>query len=90
MANLDQLFDIVSCQCPILLCSEFSCSDSCNAKVHINCSCPKENRIPELEVEFLNDQRRKSGSKGKLMIAGRDKVETARQQKLLLRKQKEE
>ena len=89
MANLDQLFDIVSCQCPILSCSEFSCSDSCKAKVHTNCSCPKEIRIPELELEFINDQRRKSGSKGKLMIAGRDKVETARQQKLLLRQQKE-
>ena len=71
MANLDQLFDIVSCQCPILSCSEFSCSD----KVHTNCSCPKEIRIPELELEFINDQRRKSGSKGKLMIAGRDKAE---------------
>ena len=90
LANLDQLFDIVSCQCPILSCSEFSCSDNCEAKVHINCTCPKEHKIPELELEFIYDQRHKSGSKGKLMIAGRDKRETARQQKLLLRQLKEE
>ena len=90
VASLDKLFDIVSCQCTILSCSEFSCSDNCKAGVHIDCSCPKETRIPELELEFIHDQRKKSGVKGRLMIAGRDMVETARQQKLLSRQLKEE
>ena len=90
LANLDKLFDIVSCQCPMLSCSEFGCSDDCKDRIHINCSCPKENRIPALELEFINDQRSKTGVKGKFMIAGRDKKETACQQKLLLRQQKEE
>ena len=61
LANLDKLFDIVSCQCPMLSCSEFGCSDDCKDRIHINCSCHKENRIPALELEFINDQRSKTG-----------------------------
>ena len=38
VASLDKLFNIVSCQCPILSCTEFSCSDDCKARVHIICS----------------------------------------------------
>ena len=89
MASLDKVFDIVSCQCPLLPCSEFSCSNDCKARVHIVCSCPKQSRIPELELEFIHDQRSKSGVKGKMMISREDKVETARQQKLLHRQLKE-
>ena len=63
VASLDKLFDIVSCQCTILSCSEFSCSDNCKAGVHIDCSCPKETRIPALELEFINDQRKNLVSK---------------------------
>ena len=87
--SLDRVFDIVGCHCPIMNCSEFSCTDGCKARVHIVCSCPKESKIPELELEFMHDQRSKTGVKGKLMIAGKDKVETARQQKLLQRQLKE-
>lgn len=79
--DLDQLFDILSCTCPIKTCAESSCSSSCTLRFHIKCSCPMESKIPYLELEFIYDQRTKTGVKGKLQIAGKDTVESARQRK---------
>ena len=80
MSFLDKLFNI-----SILLCSEVMCPTNCKLKVHIQCKCPKEFRIPELELEFIHDQRCKVGVKGKMMMGLMDAVETARQEKALQR-----
>ena len=85
LADLDKWFDICACHCPILPCSENSCPPECVARVHIKCGCPRESKIPELELEFIYDQRCKTGVKGKMMMLGIDAVETARQQKALQR-----
>ena len=85
LADLDKWFDICACHCPILSCSESSCPPECVARVHIHCSCPRESKIPELELEFIYDQRSKTGVKGKMMMLGVDAVETARQEKALQR-----
>jgi len=48
---MDQLFDISKCKCSIDL-------DSRVVKGKVLCSCPFENRIPAVELQFLLDQRR--------------------------------
>ena len=68
-----------------MTCSENSCPPDCVARVHIKCGCPRESKISELELEFIYDQRCKTGVKGKMMMLGIDAVETARQQKALQR-----
>ena len=89
VSNLDRLFDICSCHCQILSCVDSGCPTSCLARVHIACSCPKESKIPLLELEFIYDQRRKLGVRGKMMIGGKDAVETARLEKATKREEQE-
>ena len=83
--SLDKLFDISSCHCLILPCTEASCSDDCQKKVHIQCNCPREKKIPAMDLEFIYDQRMKHGVHGKFQIAGVDTIETTRQNKALER-----
>jgi len=65
-AKLDKLFDILNCRCQICFGSEFGCpADSgCRKEAHINCTCPKEMRIPVTELAFVKGQREKTGSIG--------------------------
>ena len=83
--SLDKLFDISSCHCLILPCSEGSCSDDCQMKVHIQCNCPLEKKIPVMDLEFIYDQRIKHGVHGRFQIGGIDTVKTTRQNKALER-----
>ena len=39
VSDLDRLFDICSCHCPILSCADSGCPTNCQANVHIKCSC---------------------------------------------------
>ena len=87
--SLDKLFDNCSCRCPILPCSEASCPGNCPAKVHSQCSCSLDKKIPVMDLEFMFDQRTKKGLHGKFMISGLDVVETVRQQKALEREELE-
>ena len=88
-ASLDKIFDILICTCPILSCEESSCSSSCFLKIHCNCKCPKDAKIPQLELQFIRDQRCKTGVRGKMQIGVRDAVETARQVKAAQREELE-
>ena len=81
LASLDKLFDICSCHCPILNCSEFTCSEVCKENVHIQCSCPAASKIPRLELEFMLDQRTKTDVHGKMQIGSKDCVESGRQER---------
>ena len=85
LEDLDRLFDICVCHCPILTCIEYSCQNDCQAKVHIDCSCTLDAKIPHMELEFMHDQRTKVGVKGRMMIGVIDAVETSRQEKALQR-----
>ncbi|KAG7164361.1 hypothetical protein Hamer_G003538, partial [Homarus americanus] len=53
--TLDTLFDILTCKCSIQLCSESNCSHSGKREnnSHIDCGCPREKKIPVLELEFI-------------------------------------
>ena len=77
--KLDYLLDIISCKCDIKRCAETECAPQCLSQVHINCTCPKQAKIPRLELSFVLAQRTKKGEKGEIMIAGADFVEDAKQ-----------
>ena len=61
--KLDRMFDIVSCQHPILLCAESGsgCAgpSSCNEGVHTLCSCKRKEKLPKLELQWLMSTREK-------------------------------
>ena len=84
------LFDILVCQCPINMCELSDCNTAqCEGGAHIFCSCPREYKIPSMELKFILDQREKIGFRGgEMQIGGADKVEAARQKKNLLRKKR--
>ena len=88
LEQLDKVIDILKCKCKIISCTEASCA-GCNAKAHINCSCPKDIKVPILELEFVLAQRTKVGDFSSLQIAGNDAKETKRQNKQLARKLQE-
>lgn len=87
---LDKLLDITTCSHTILLCEEpgSDCKEvkSCNFKAHIKCDCPRENKVPVMELQWLATQRAKIGEKSKLMMTTNDKAETERQKKAEKRK----
>ena len=87
-AKLDKLFDILNCKCKIVLCSEFGClaDAACKKESHINCTCPKEMKIPVKELAFIRGQRDKTGSFGPHQIGLPDVPEHNRQ----VKKQKRE
>ncbi|KAG7166056.1 hypothetical protein Hamer_G031261, partial [Homarus americanus] len=81
--TLDTLFDILTCKCSIQLCSESNCSHSGKREnnSHIDCSCPREKKIPVLELEFIKAQRTKAEGQGKTkkQIANAKKREQIRE-----------
>ena len=66
------------------------CADCifCKQNAHISCSCPREVKLPVLELSFLRAQREKEGEKGRMMIADAiDMKEQERKEKQLARKE---
>ena len=63
--KLDKLLDPLYCKCqPIQECSEVGClgskqKPSCLVGAHLTCSCPRDNKIPKLELLFVKSQREK-------------------------------
>ena len=59
--SLDKLFDLVKCQCEIADCVEenHNCSGA-----HFICSCPKLDKVPDMEAAWLKDERTKIRTKG--------------------------
>ena len=79
MEKLDRLLDILICKCAIKCCDEFGCSTICNRKVHIECTCSKEAKIPSMELAFIKAQLEKLGNVSSLQIGPTDFHETKRQ-----------
>ena len=70
---LDKLFDLMICQCDIEDCGE---EDHNCGGVHVMCNCELKNKVPQVELAWLKDQRDKIGTKGgKFFMSGVDKVE---------------
>ena len=47
-----EMMEFTKCQCPIKYCQESGC-DGCPKKVHINCTHPLNERLPEALLLFL-------------------------------------
>ncbi|KAG7177385.1 hypothetical protein Hamer_G016669, partial [Homarus americanus] len=79
--TLDTLFDILTCKCSIQLCSESNCSHSGKREnnSHIDCGCPREKKIPVLELEFIKAQRTKAEGQGSMQMGLIDYSETKKQ-----------
>ncbi|KAG7168378.1 hypothetical protein Hamer_G002406 [Homarus americanus] len=79
--TLDTLFDILTCKCSIQLCSESNCSHSGKREnnSHIDCGCPREKKIPVLELEFIKTQRTKAEGQGSMQMGSIDYSETKKQ-----------
>ncbi|KAG7160049.1 hypothetical protein Hamer_G028547, partial [Homarus americanus] len=79
--TLDTLLDILTCKCSIQLCSESNCSHSGKREnnSHIDCGCPREKKIPVLELEFIKAQRTKAEGQGSMQIGSIDYSETKKQ-----------
>ena len=86
--KLDSLLDITTCKCKIETCVSDTCVSSCTG-YHINCSCPRPQKLPTLELEWIFYERQKKGEKSGMMMSTNDRVETERQQKAMKRKQNE-
>ena len=86
LENLDRLFDIVHCSHAIFLCLEpgSDCTDmkrGCEIGAHIKCSCPKDQKVPVLDLQWLRSQRDKRGEKGGMQMSLVDQVETKKQRR---------
>ncbi|KAG7165182.1 hypothetical protein Hamer_G029962, partial [Homarus americanus] len=79
--TLDTLFDILTCKCSIQLCSESNSSHSGKREnnSHIDCGCPREKKIPVLELEFIKAQRTKAEGQGSMQMGSIDYSETKKQ-----------
>ena len=51
--NLDKLFDLLSCKCEMKTCNDVGCSSECLTEVHIQCNCPKTQKIPNTELMYI-------------------------------------
>ena len=92
ISKLDKLVDILSCRCPIKLCTELGCvkegEERCKKDAHAECNCKREFKIPQLELAFVRAQREKEGSAGFLHIGGSDILESRKQMEALKNKEK--
>ena len=86
--SLDKLFDLVKCQCDIADCVEenHNCSGA-----HFICSCPRLDKVPDMEAAWVKDQRTNIGTKGGkfVMSSSIDKKEAKKFKTLRLRGEKD-
>ena len=75
-SKIGKLFDILSCKCKIFMCKDFSGCKGCQDSAHIECDCEADQKIPEVELLYVMDQRsRTNGCKGKFQMTGQDRTE---------------
>jgi hypothetical protein len=92
----EKLFDIAACHCllPIVNCDNpaVKCKIENCTITHILCLCPQEAKVPDVDREYLRDQRSKVGTKGQFQMRGRDLAaaakEKAKQKRELRKKQR--
>ena len=73
--------------CTIKTCAESDCQ-GCQFGAHITCICPREVKLPKLDLLFLKAQREKVGEKGSMMIGDSiDMIEQVRKEKQIARQE---
>ena len=83
--ELDKLFDILWCKCPITCCREANSNcEGCNLGAHISCKCPSESKIPTQDLLWVYCQRAKTGDMSELQMGSID-VKERRQIKYVQR-----
>ena len=87
--KLDRLFDMAKCKCRIYECAEQSCP-GCRYNAHVVCKCPRDHKIPLIELQFMLSQRNKVGERGTMQISNVDKHEAVRYATKLKRRQSRE
>ena len=87
--ELDKLFNILVCDCHFICCAEAKCLDEACTSVHIDCNCPRDSKVPKLELPYLKDQREKVGKKGNFQMGSKDAKETANQVKQIKKRELE-
>lgn len=55
--QLAQLFDIITCKCPIVFCPESGCDRDYESEAHISYIFKRELKIPVTELVFVKAQR---------------------------------
>ena len=83
-SKLDKLLDLTVFQCSIMLCdnpSKGCVKGTSECMGHISCGCPKELKLPVLELKWLFYQRQKEGERSMLGMVLTDWSETHRQVK---------
>ena len=60
-----------------MTCDDSGCNEDCVSEAHIVCDCPRDQRLPAMELLFIKDQVDKVG-RGKMFIASVDVKETTR------------
>lgn len=95
-ARLDGLLDPLHCTCkPILLCKETGCeglkgTPPCKLGAHLpSCTCPREMKIPKLELLYVRSQRAKTSEKEAMQMGLADFKVEAKASKSLARREKE-
>ena len=73
--KLDRLFDMAKCKCRIYECAEQSCP-GCRYNAHVVCNCPRDHKIPLIELQFMLLQRTKVGERGTMQISYEDLAST--------------
>ena len=81
---------MVQCSHEILLCEELdsNCKDprNCNKNVHVTSDCPKDQKVPVEELEWLRSQRLKLGERAGMQMAGVDRSATKKFDKYMKNK----
>ena len=49
LSKLDTFFVILTCHCEMKTCLDTGCTYDCGKRVHIECNCPCEKKIPVME-----------------------------------------
>ena len=75
--KLDKLLDLARCKCSIVTCDQADCG-GCDNGAHCDCTCPRERKIPPIELNFLRSQRLKSGEKGSMQMMSEDTAASKR------------
>jgi hypothetical protein len=81
LSSKNKLFDIAACSCPLPIVRCDNPSVKCKTEncsiTHILCQCPFESKVPDIEREYLRDQRLKVGTKGQFQMRGTDRTAAA-------------
>lgn len=90
VSKLDKLMDISICRHVIILCKDklSLCPNpsECEVKAHVSCDCPREKKIPIMELRWLHVQRSKVGELSTMQMGASDLKETRKQIKAIERK----